>query len=255
MQVSLITCTLNSERTIKNCCLCISAQSLKTLEHIIIDNQSKDQTIQIANQYKINNQKIIQQKGNGIYGALNEGLKIAQGEIVGLLHSDDEFIDQEFLKEMVSIFINSNIDVFFSNLFYTKKNDTNKIIRKWISDIPEGLQKNEEIKKKKNNGWMPPHTTIFFKKSLLEKVGYYDENFKISSDYDFIIRLLRIDNINIYFQNKFTLKMRLGGTSNRGIKNIINKMREDYKIMKKNSLNPLTAIFLKNISKIKQFFV
>ena len=102
---------------------------------------------------------------------------------------------------------------------------------------------------------MPPHTTIFFKKSLLEKVGYYDENFKISSDYDFIIRLLRIDNINIYFQNKFTLKMRLGGTSNRGIKNIINKMREDYKIMKKNSLNPLTAIFLKNISKIKQFFV
>ena len=262
MQVSLITCTLNSERTIGNCCLCISAQSLKTLEHIIIDNQSKKPFVKRNSVkqtgFKSNtfNQKKnfaskpnLTQKNPSSFSSDFERRKLAEQRATKRLKGD---LDN---KEKKSIFININVDVFFSNLFYTKKNDTNKIIRKWISDIPEGLQKNKEIKKKINNGWMPPHTTIFFKKSLLEKVGYYDENFKISSDYDFIIRLLRIDNINIYFQNKFTLKMRLGGTSNRGIKNIIFKMKEDYKIMKKNSLNPLSTIFLKNISKIKQFFI
>ena len=255
MQVSLITCTLNSEKTIKNCCLSISTQSLKNLEHIIIDKNSKDNTLEIAKQFKIKNQKIIQQKSEGIYGALNEGLKITNGEIVGLLHSDDEFINQDFLDNMVSIFTNEKIDIFFSNIFYTKKNDVNKVIRKWVSNLPDGLQKNEVIKKKLSNGWMPPHTTLFIKKSLMEKIGYYDQNFKISSDYDFIIRLLRIDNIKIYYFNQFTLKMRLGGVSNKGFMNIFNKMREDYKIMKKNKLNPLKGILLKNISKIKQFFI
>ncbi len=139
-------------------------------------------------------------------------------------------------------------------MLYTSKNNTNKIIRKWTSNLQEGLQNNDIIKRKINNGWMPPHTTIFFKKSLLDKIGYYDQAFKISSDYDFIIRLLRHNDIRIYFLNEFILKMRIGGTSNKGIKNILTKMKEDYKIMKKNNLNPTKGIFLKNISKIKQFF-
>ncbi len=254
MQVSLITCTFNSEKTIKNCCVSISSQSLKNIEHIVVDKQSTDQTINFLKQYKNNYRKIIQQKTEGIYGALNEGLKIANGEIVGLLHSDDEFIDDDLLKKIVSIFKEKEVDVFFSNMFYTSKNNTNKIIRKWTSNLQEGLQNNDIIKRKINNGWMPPHTTIFFKKSLLDKIGYYDQAFKISSDYDFIIRLLRHNDIRIYFLNEFILKMRIGGTSNKGIKNILTKMKEDYKIMKKNNLNPTKGIFLKNISKIKQFF-
>ena len=102
---------------------------------------------------------------------------------------------------------------------------------------------------------MPPHTTLFFRKDLLKEIGYYNENLKISSDYDFIIRLFKNEKIKIFFLNKLTVKMRLGGKSNKGIKNIFTKMNEDYKIMKKHNLNPLKAIFLKNISKIKQFFI
>ena len=100
---------------------------------------------------------------------------------------------------------------------------------------------------------MPPHTTVFFKKDLLEKIGYYDESFRISSDYDFIIRLFKKDNLKIFYLDKFTVKMRSGGISNKSIKNIFVKMSEDIKIMKKFKLNSIKAILIKNLSKIKQF--
>ncbi len=254
MQVSLITCTYNSEKTIKDCCLSILSQSCKDLEHIIIDNHSNDKTLSIANEYKIEFQKILKQKSNGLYGALNEGLIAASGEIIGILHSDDQFIDNTIVENIRKIFLNEKIDILFSNLFYTKKNDTTKIVRKWRSNLANGIQSNLKIEKKINNGWMPPHTTIFFKKSLLNNIGLYNEKFKISSDYDFIIKLLRAKNIKIFFLDKYTIKMRAGGISNKSIGNIFIKMIEDIKIMKKNEMNFFKTIILKNFSKISQFF-
>ena len=101
---------------------------------------------------------------------------------------------------------------------------------------------------------MPPHTSLFFKKNLLDRIGYYNENFKISSDYDFMIRLIRENDLKIFFLNKFMIKMRVGGMSNKSFKNISIKMMEDYTIMRKFKLNALKAILIKNLSKIKQFF-
>ena len=254
MQVSLITCTFNSEKTIKDCCISILSQSYENIEHIVLDKQSKDLTLSIANKYKIRNQRQIQQKNEGIYSAINEGLKNANGDIIGILHSDDELIEKDIIKKIVKIFDEQNVDVVFSNLIYTSKNDKNKIIRKWVSNLDEGIQSNIFLYKKIQNGWMPPHTTLFLKKDILEKIGYYDENFRISSDYDFLIRLFKILDLRIYFLNEFSIKMRIGGVSNKNIKNIIIKMSEDYNIMKKHNLSPVKAIFLKNISKISQFF-
>ena len=254
MQVSLITCTFNSEKTIKDCCISILSQSYENIEHIVLDKQSKDLTLSIANKYKIRNQRQIQQKNEGIYSAINEGLKNANGDIIGILHSDDELIEKDIIKKIVKIFDEQNVDVVFSNLIYTSKNDKNKIIRKWVSNLDEGIQSNIFLYKKIQNGWMPPHTTLFLKKDILEKIGYYDENFRISSDYDFLIRLFKILDLRIYFLNEFSIKMRIGGVSNKNIKNIIIKMSEDYNIMKKHNLSPVKSIFLKNISKISQFF-
>ena len=255
MQVSLITCTNNSEKTIKDCCLSIFSQTYENIEHIILDKNSQDATISIVKKYGRKNLKIYQQKSFGIYGALNEGMKMSNGNIIGILHSDDELIDKEIIKIIAEKFSNKNLDVLFSNINYTKKNNTSKIVRKWVSNLQEGIQSNYDLNKKIENGWMPPHTTLFFRKDLLKEIGYYNENLKISSDYDFIIRLFKNEKIKIFFLNKLTVKMRLGGKSNKGIKNIFTKMNEDYKIMKKHNLNPLKAIFLKNISKIKQFFI
>ena len=254
MQVSLITCTNNSEKTIKDCCQSISFQTYDNIEHIIIDKSSQDRTIPIIQENKKKKIKIFQQKTSGIYGALNEAMKISNGSIIGILHSDDEFVNKDVVKIVAEKFIDEKIDVLFSNIYYTKKNDTNKILRKWVSNLNEGIQSNNNLDKLLNNGWMPPHTSLFFKKNLLNEIGYYDESFKISSDYDFIIRLFRKEKIKIFFLNKFTIKMRSGGISNRNIKNILIKMNEDLKIIKKLNSNPIKTILIKNLSKIKQFF-
>jgi len=255
MQVSLITCTSNSEKTIKNCCLSIFMQSYDNIEHIISDKNSKDKTISIIKEYGAKNLIIHEQKSSGIYGALNEGMKLSNGCIIGILHSDDEFIDKDVIKIVTEKFSQNDLDVLFSNIFYTKKNDTSKIVRKWKSDLKEGIQSNNILNKKIDSGWMPPHTAIFFKKSLLEKIGNYDENFIISSDYDFIIRLFRKSDLKIFFLDKFTIKMRTGGISNKNLKNIFLKMKEDFRIMKKFKINAFKCILIKNISKIKQFFI
>ena len=254
MQVSLITCTNNSEKTIKDCCLSIFSQTYKDIEHIIIDNNSQDRTINLIKQYGRKDLRIYQQKSSGIYGAINEGMKIANGHIIGFLHSDDQLIDKNIINLITQKFFEEKLDVLFSNIYYTKKNNPNKIVRKWFSNLKEGIQLNKNLIKKINNGWMPPHTTLFIKKDLLKKIGQYDEKLKISSDYDFIIKLFREDNLKIFFLNKVTVKMRSGGISNKNLKNIFIKMSEDISIMKKYKLNIIKAILTKNLSKIKQFF-
>ena len=93
-------------------------------------------------------------------------MKLSNGEIIGILHSDDEFIDKEVISTIVKKFLDENLDVLFSNIYYTKKNNPNKIIRKWVSDLNEGLQSNKNLNKKINNGWMPPHTSLFLKKFI-----------------------------------------------------------------------------------------
>ena len=194
------------------------------------------------------------QKGSGIYNALNEGMKLSNGKIIGVLHSDDELTDDGVISKIVSKFL-KKILIYYFRIFITQKNDTSKIIRRWKSNLKEGIQSNQELNNLINKGWMPPHTSIFFKKHLLNEIGYYDENFIISSDYDFIIRLFRNEKIKFFYLDKFTVKMRSGGISNKNIKNILIKMKEDFKIMSKFNLKPLRTILIKNLSKIKQFFI
>ena len=130
MQASLITCTHNSEKTIKDCCLSILAQTYGDIEHIVLDKNSQDETIDIVKQSNIGNKKIIQQKSSGIYGALNEGIRAATGDVIGILHSDDQLLDKNIIKTISEIFLKEKVDILFSNLVYTSGHDTNKIIRR-----------------------------------------------------------------------------------------------------------------------------
>ena len=120
MQVSLITCTSNSEKTIQKCCQSVYSQTYNNIEHIIVDKNSQDKTISIIKQYKLKNIKIYNQKGFGIYNALNKGMKLCNGKIIGILHSDDEFIHQEIISEVVSNFM-KKILIFYSQIFITQK--------------------------------------------------------------------------------------------------------------------------------------
>lgn len=248
MKVSIITATNNSEITIEDCIKSILSQNYLNIEFIIIDNNSSDSTLNIIDRYRLKNKSIrlISESDNGLYEALNKGIKNASGDIIGFLHSDDLFYDCNSVFDVVSCFEGNKYDGVFGDLQYVKKENTNKVIRMW-----KGCEFQPKLLKR---GWMPAHPTLFLKKYVYEKYGKFDTSYKISADYDFMLRILKIKSLKFSYLPKCITKMRVGGASNRNIKNIIQKTMEDYKAVKSNNIGGFFSILLKNISKIKQFF-
>lgn len=246
MKISIITASFNCEDTIKNCIESVISQENANIEHIIIDGASKDKTLEIINSYSSKISKIISEPDSGIYDALNKGILNSTGDIIGFLHADDFFYDKNIISEIAKTFENSNADSVYGDLLYVSKYDTDKIIRYWKS----GKFSFSKIKK----GWMPPHPTFFVRRNIYEKYGIFDTEFKISADYDIILRFLGKFKISTVYMPKIFTKMRVGGQSNKSIRNIILKMKEDLKALKKNRLGSPLTILLKNISKIPQLF-
>lgn len=246
MFFSIIIATYNSEKFITDCLDSIYNQKFNSLEVIVIDNKSKDQTLNKIKKHKLSIKKIISKKDNGIYEAFNKGIKITNGQVVGFLNSDD-VLEKNVLKNLHQIFIrNKCISGVYGNLRYFSKHNKEKIVRNWIS----GKYNFNKL----SSGWMIPHPTLYIKKKIFNEVGHFNTNYKISGDYDFILRLLK-KNISIYYHNAYMVKMRSGGISNRSLKSIFLKMFEDLQIIKKNKIGSYFTLLLKNINKINQFFL
>tara|TARA_B100000900_G_scaffold416122_1_gene449262 strand:- start:3826 stop:4524 length:699 start_codon:yes stop_codon:yes gene_type:complete len=228
---------------LKSCIQSINSQKEKNIEHVIIYSKSTDKTLDYL---KLQKKKIIiDNYSNTKFGSLNLGIKKSSGNYVGILHADDLFYSKKTISNIVKILKKNKPDVLFGNILYVSRNNPSKIIRKWISS--------DYKKDKILSGWMPAHPTLFIKREILLK-NLYSEKFPISGDYDFIIRLFK-KNLITYFHNFYITKMRYGGDSNKSLKNILKKMIEDYNILKKNKINfPIIKLFLKNVTKLKQFF-
>lgn len=249
MKVSIITATSNSESTIKKCLDSLTSQTYLNIELIIIDNKSNDLTLEIIENYrKINkNIQVISESDYGIYDALNKGLKIATGDIIGLLHSDDFFYDTHTIFDIVQLFRDHNYDGVYGDLEYIDRQDTSRVIRLWRScEFKPHLLK---------FGWMPPHPTLFLKKEVYKKFGDFNLSYKISSDYDFILRIFKDNILKIFYLPQTITKMRMGGVSNKGLENILKKTKEDYFIIRSNKVGNWLSLVLKNISKVRQFFI
>lgn len=247
MKVSIITATYNSEETILATLNSLEAQSYRDIEYIIVDGASKDNTIELIANNCSRVSSIINEPDKGIYDALNKGIKAATGEIVGFLHSDDLFAYSDAVKDIVSTFVDSDCDASYADLEYVSKEDTDNIIRLWKS----GQYSRNKLK----NGWMPPHPTFYMKRRLYEEFGQFDLNFKIAADYDSLLRYLWSNKVKMSYLPKVVMKMRIGGASNRSLKNIIQKTKEDICALKNNSIFWPWALFIKNFSKIQQFFL
>ena len=248
MKLTLISATYNSATSVKTCLDSIVSQDYGFLEYLIIDGKSSDDTLNIVKDYqqKFPFIKLISKKDHGIYDALNKGINLASGDIIGFVHSDDFLASKGIINNIVSMITSKNLDGVYGDLQYVDKLNTQKVIRNWKScDFIPGLLE---------QGWMPPHPTLFLKKEVYEKHGLFDLSYKISADYDFMLRIFKDTELKFGYLPKVVTKMRVGGASNRSLKNIIKKSKEDYRAIRSNNVGNFLTLIKKNTSKLKQFF-
>ena len=245
MKISIITVCYNSSKTILDTVNSVNIQTYPNIEHVFIDGLSTDNTKEII---RLNSKKtnlIISEEDSGLYDAINKGVLNANGDIIALLHSDDILSSSEIISDLMEKIQNENLDGVYGDLLYVDKINTDKIIRFWKS-----CEFNPNLLRK---GWMPAHPTLILKKEVYLKHGVFDKSFKIAADYDFMLRIFKDSNLKFGYLPKVVNKMRVGGASNRYLKNIIKKSKEDYRAIRSNNIGGFLTLVLKNTSKIKQF--
>jgi len=246
MKISVITATYNSAQTLEETINSINSQDYPDIEYIIVDGVSTDSTLEIVHKYGRRVTTLISENDNGIYDALNKGIALATGDVVGFLHSDDSFADCEVLSRIAAEFSKESTDAVYGDLNYVSKFDTTKIIRRWISG-------NYNINKFRN-GWMPAHPTFYMRREQYLSLGGFDLKYSISSDYESMVRYLWKNNLRAAYIPKVFINMRVGGESNRSLANIWKKSKEDVKVMVNSGIPPIRGLLFKNLSKISQFF-
>ena len=224
MKISIITVCYNSEKTIINTLDSLASQVDQNIEHIIVDGASTDSTLNIVKKFS-HVAKLISEPDKGIYDAMNKGIKLASGDVIGTLNADDFYIDDLVLSEVAKVFEDESVGACFADLVYVSQNDTNKIVRYWKSqDYVTGLFK---------SGWMPAHPTFFARKNVYEKYGLFDLSYKIAADFELLFRLIEQNKIKTKYIPKVIVKMRLGGTTNKSLSNVIAQNKEIITILKK----------------------
>jgi len=246
LRVSIITIVHNNRATMEDCVKNVLSQSYKEIEYIVVDGGSNDGTIDIIQAYRERISQWISEPDQGIYDAMNKGLKMATGEVIGFLHSSDLYAHPRVIEEVAQVFGNSHVSSVYGDLQYVDKENLNRVIRNWKSSpYRHG---------KFRQGWMPPHPTFFVRKEIYEKYGYFNTHFRIAGDYELMLRFLERYRISAVYIPEVLVKMRWGGMSNGGIKNILIKSYEDYRAWGMNDLNgSVHTILFKNLSKIPQF--
>lgn len=247
MKVSIITAVFNNKSCIEACMQSVLGQTYRNIEYIVIDGGSTDGTLELIKRYGDRISKWTSGPDNGIYYALNNGLGLATGDIIGFLHADDIYANDRVIEKVALELEKRKVDSCYGDLLYVGSDNPEKVIRYWrASPYRPGLFE---------RGWMPPHPTFFVRKKVYEKYGCFNTEFTIAADYELMLRFLEKHRISTWYIPEVLIRMRTGGVSNRSIYNMLKKSREDYEAWKVNDLHGgAVTILLKNLSKIPQFF-
>lgn len=248
MKISIITVTFNSASVIEHCLMSIENQSYKNVEQIIIDGASSDKTIDILNRHAKNISVLLSKPDKGIYHAMNKGLSLATGDIIGILNSDDFYNNNEVLSNVIKVFKEDPLlDACYADLLYVGRTDVSRIVRYWKSNqfCPGSFSK----------GWCTPHPTLFIRRSIYEKYGNFNVNYQIAADVDLTMRFFEVNKIRVHHVPEIWVKMRVGGVSNKNLKNIFIQNIEILKALKSYGLetNFIRFFFNKLFIKAKQF--
>ncbi len=246
MKISVITVVYNNVNTIQYAIDSVVNQNFKDIEYIVVDGASTDGTLEILEKNKARIDVLISEPDNGIYDAMNKGLRAATGDIIGTLNSDDFYANANVLKKVSDCFNEFKCNSVFGDLIYVKNNNIEKNVRYW---------KSSEYKPGKfKMGWHPAHPTFFVEKEIYGKYGLFNTDLKIAADYELMLRFLEKYKISSCYIPEVLVKMRLGGTSNQSLKNIIQANKESIKAWKINELkiNP-AFVLLKTFRKVLQY--
>ena len=245
MKISIITVCYNSEETISDTIQSVLSQDYKDVEYIIVDGKSTDRTLEIIQSIK-SRIKLISEKDRGIYDAMNKGINIASGDVIGILNADDVYKNNQVLTAVMDAF-KANVSIVYGDIEYVKYNDLSKVVRKWKA----GVFRSGKFKW----GWMPPHPGFFVKKSCYESFGLFNLNLSTSADYELMLRMLEVHHLSCNYISKTITSMRLGGASNSSLKNRLIANRNDKKAWTIHPINPFWFTFiLKPLRKLPQFF-
>jgi glycosyltransferase len=245
MTISLITACFNRSKTIERTIQSVLSQNYSNIEYIIIDGASTDGSIEIIKCYAGKIAHFHSDPDNNMYEAINKGIRLATGDVVGLLHSDDVFYATDVLTKIADAFKQHNVDIVYGNGIFVDKEEPQRTIRNWIS----GEYNRQKIKR----GWLPLHPTVYAKRSVLEQCGLYNESYKIASDSDMLIKMLFINHFKVHYLREYIVKMCMGGVST-SFRSQLSKWKEDFLIFRFHKFNPYIALGGKILSKVPQFF-
>jgi glycosyltransferase involved in cell wall biosynthesis len=247
MKISIITVCYNSEATIKDTLESIKNQVYTNIEYIIIDGGSTDNTLKILDEYSEMITILISEQDKGLYDAMNKGITLANGDVIGILNSDDLYQDSKVINEVMCEFNNnSELDILYGDLVYVKSDNTDKVIRNWISK--------KYYSQFFEDSNVPPHPSLFVRRKVYSEAGLFDLDFKIAADYEFMLRIFKKNNFNSKYLNRLIVRMRLGGASNSSVSGIIDQNKEVLKAWKKNKLKkPIFFMPLRIYKRLIQF--
>jgi len=244
LKISIITVCYNSSKTILYTIKSVNDQSYKNIEHVFVDGLSIDNTLELIKLNSKRNTKIISEKDNSLYDAMNKGIKIASGDIIAILNSDDIFASNDIISKVMNFINETKSDIVYGNINYVNKNGN--IVRVWNSS---SFKRGSFA-----SGWHPPHPSLFLKKSVYECCGLFDLNLKIASDFEFMLRIFENYDFKIEFLDMFFVNMKTGGKSN-SIIGIFKGMNEIKLAFKKNKIKPDKLYFLKRyLTKLMEYF-
>jgi glycosyltransferase len=248
LKVTIITVTYNSEKYLEQCIGSVLSQDYPQIEYIVVDGNSGDRTLDIIRKYEPHITKWVSEPDGGMFDALNKGISMATGDIIGMLHSDDVFASAEVISAVVRSLEDSKADCLYGDLEYVDPDDMNILYRFW-----KGRPFHKNLFKK---GWMPAHTTFYFRRELIGKFGNYLTHYYSSSDYELMIRFLYRYNASAYYLPRLIVKMRRGGLSNNSLRRRLRANRRDYLALKANGVPfPFWVSVLKPLSKLHQYFL
>lgn len=249
IKISVVTAAYNAVDTVEDCLDSLHSQDWPKIERILVDGASSDGTLDILRRRKAQIDTLVSEPDEGIYDALNKGMDLATGDVVGFLHADDVFASPSTLTHVAKALEDESISAVYGDLQYVNADDTDRIFRHWRSSPVS----NRAL----SWGWMAPHPTLYVRREWYERIGGFDTSYSIAADYHHMLRLFGHPDFRAVHIPQVLVKMRVGGASNRSVGNIIRKSREDLRALQETGVGALGgygALAWKNLSKLGQFW-